>query len=58
MHVAQLHIYPVKSLRGLTVPRVEIDPLGSVGDRRFMVVDPEGSFLTQRTLARWPWSAP
>jgi uncharacterized protein YcbX len=52
MHVAQLHIYPVKSLRGLTVPRVEIDPLGSVGDRRFMVVDPEGSFLTQRTLAR------
>jgi uncharacterized protein YcbX len=52
MHVSGLHIHPVKSLRGRYVDRVELDPLGVVGDRRFMVVDETGRFLTQRTLPR------
>src|SRR5688572_27762421 len=52
MHVSGLFIYPVKSLRGFSVSRAEIDALGFVGDRRFMVVDENGSFLTQRTLPR------
>jgi len=52
MHVSGLFLYPVKSLRGLAVPSAEIDPLGFVGDRRFMVVDEQGQFLTQRTLPR------
>jgi uncharacterized protein len=52
MRVASLHIYPVKSLRGLAVDRVEIDALGFVGDRRFLIVDSDGRFLTQRTLPR------
>lgn len=51
MHVASLHLYPVKSLRGLSPDSLEIDALGAVGDRRLMVVDPDGLFLTQRTLA-------
>ncbi|AOS44837.1 MOSC domain protein [Lacunisphaera limnophila] len=52
MHVAGLFLYPVKSLRGCAVPAVELDALGFVGDRRFLVVDPTGKFLTQRTVPR------
>jgi len=52
MHLAALHIYPVKSLRGLAVQSAQVDPLGCVGDRRFLVVNPGGVFLTQRTLPR------
>ncbi len=50
--VAGLFIYPVKSLRGCAVPAVEIDALGFAGDRRFLVVDDEGRFLTQRSHPR------
>jgi hypothetical protein len=42
----------VKSLRGYVVPAAEIDALGFVGDRRFLVVDETGKFLTQRVLPR------
>ena len=52
MHLAALFIYPVKSLRGLEVRSAEVDSLGTVGDRRFLVVDPGGNFLTQRTVPR------
>jgi uncharacterized protein YcbX len=52
MHLAALHIYPVKSLRGLAPGTVEVDSLGAVGDRRFLVVDPAGSFMTQRSVPR------
>ncbi|HEY4302617.1 MAG TPA: MOSC N-terminal beta barrel domain-containing protein [Candidatus Didemnitutus sp.] len=48
--VVSLHIYPVKSCRGLDVATAEVDSLGFVGDRRFMAVTPEGGFLTQRTV--------
>ncbi|MGH7944947.1 MAG: MOSC domain-containing protein [Opitutaceae bacterium] len=52
MHVSALFVYPVKSLRGLNVSNVALDPLGFVGDRRFMVVDETGRFLSQRTVPR------
>lgn len=52
MQLSGLYIYPVKSLRGCAVATAEVDPLGLVGDRRFMVVDETGRFLTQRTLPR------
>jgi hypothetical protein len=50
--VTGLFIYPVKSLRGCAVQAAEIDHLGFVGDRRFLVVDSTGKFLTQRVVAR------
>lgn len=52
MHVSGLFIYPVKSLRGCAVDSAGLDALGFVGDRRFMVVNEQGQFLTQRTLPR------
>lgn len=52
MHLSGLFIYPVKGLRGFPVEAATVDDLGFVGDRRFMVIDDEGRFLTQRTLPR------
>ena len=52
MHLSGLFVYPVKSLRGCAVASAEVDASGLVGDRRFMVVDEAGRFLTQRTLPR------
>lgn len=47
-----LFLYPVKALRGFAVQEASFDALGLVGDRRFLVVDPQGRFLTQRTQPR------
>ncbi len=52
MHLTGLFLYPVKGLRGCAVDAAEIDALGLFGDRRFLVVDDTGKFLTQRTLPR------
>jgi uncharacterized protein YcbX len=52
MRLSGINIHPVKSLRGFGVQETEIDELGAVGDRRFLVVDPTGKLLTQRTVAR------
>ena len=51
MRVTGLFLYPVKSLRGCALPAATVDALGFAGDRRFLVVDDTGKFLTQRTHA-------
>jgi uncharacterized protein YcbX len=50
--VTGLFVYPVKSLRGFAVPVADLDALGFVGDRRFLVVNESGMFLTQRPHPR------
>ncbi len=50
MQVHSLWIYPVKSLAGIAVERCELDDFGPAGDRRWMIVDEDRSFVTQRTL--------
>ena len=40
--------YPVKSCAGQAIERAELDAYGIVGDRRWLIVDPNGIFLTQR----------
>ena len=52
MHLSGLFLYPVKSLAGISVPSATLDGHGLVGDRRFLVIDDTGRFLTQRTLPR------
>jgi uncharacterized protein YcbX len=52
MHLSAIHLHPVKSLRALSVQSALVDRDGIVGDRRFMVVDPSGMFMTQRTHPR------
>lgn len=46
--VSALYIYPVKSCRGIAVDRAEIGRRGFALDRRWMVVDGSGRFITQR----------
>lgn len=48
-HVSALHLYPVKGCRGVAVTSAEVDALGLVGDRRFLITDLHGKFLTQRS---------
>lgn len=51
--VAELTFYPVKGLRGISVPWVEVVETGLRHDRDFMLVDPrDGAFHSQRTLWR------
>ena len=52
MRLSGLFLYPVKSLGGLAVSAARLDAHGLVGDRRFLVIDEAGRFLTQRTLPR------
>ncbi len=44
-----LYVYPVKSCAGLRVARRRLTPTGLESDRHWMVVTPEGEFLTQRS---------
>lgn len=50
MNVHSLHVYPVKSLTGIPVSSFEMDDFGPKGDRRWMIVDADRSFVTQRAL--------
>lgn len=52
MRIASLQLYPLKSARGLALDRAHVDVDGLAGDRRWMVVDADGRFLTQRDEPR------
>ena len=44
-----LHVYPLKSAQGIALEHVRLGASGLAWDRHWMVVRPEGTFLTQRT---------
>ncbi len=48
--LSEIVIYPVKSCAGVSLPSVSLDRFGPSGDRRWLVVDARGDFLTQRRL--------
>lgn len=48
LSIEQICVYPIKGLRGLEVDRARVTPFGLAGDRRYMLVDATGRFLTQR----------
>ena len=52
MIVKSIHIYPVKSARAIDLKTAEIKPRGLAGDRRFMLVDADGGFITQRKVPK------
>ncbi len=47
-----INIYPIKSARGIAMPEWETDAFGLRYDRRWMVVDGNGTFITQRNHPR------
>lgn len=46
--VSELWIHPIKSCRGLSVREAVVDAFGFENDRRYMIVDDAGRFVTQR----------
>jgi uncharacterized protein YcbX len=52
LRVSALFVHPLKSASGMRVAEARIDALGFAGDRRWMAVDAEGGFLSQRRIPR------
>jgi uncharacterized protein YcbX len=48
--IAEIRIHPVKSLGGFTVQEARLTDRGLEHDRRWMLVDAEGNFMTQREV--------
>lgn len=48
MNIVGLFHFPVKSLRGVAVESLELEARGPLHDREWMLVDPNGRFLSQR----------
>jgi uncharacterized protein YcbX len=50
--ITSLHVYPVKSCRGTSLLTATVTPLGLADDRHWMLVRPNGRFVTQREFPR------
>jgi uncharacterized protein len=50
LQVSELFIYPVKSLGGISLSKANVTDRGFEYDRRWMLVNEQGEFMTQRTL--------
>jgi len=50
--VSSLHVYPIKGCKGVALREMDLDARGPAGDRRFMIVDERGLFVTQRDVPR------
>lgn len=49
--LSEIHIYPIKSLGGISLTSAQVEERGLRHDRRWMLIDENGVFLTQRKLA-------
>jgi uncharacterized protein YcbX len=52
IEVTALHVYPVKSLAGVSVNGARLTRSGLANDRRWMIARPDGRFVTQREQPR------
>ncbi|WP_346837519.1 MOSC N-terminal beta barrel domain-containing protein [Microbulbifer sp. SAOS-129_SWC] len=50
MEISALYHFPVKSLQGHRCDSLALDRFGAAGDRRWMLVDSDNQFVTQRRL--------
>jgi uncharacterized protein len=50
--LTELYTYPVKSCRGIRLDAARMDQTGLTDDRHWMLVRPNGRFVTQRELPR------
>jgi uncharacterized protein YcbX len=48
MHISEINIYPIKSLKGISLDSSAVERRGLEYDRRWMLVTPDGMFFTQR----------
>jgi uncharacterized protein len=55
IRLASIHIYPMKAARAVNLDESRVEPWGLAGDRRWLLVDEDGRFISQReesSLAR------
>ena len=52
LSISQLYTYPLKSARGQASDHLQLAAMGPQHDRRWMVVDDSGQYITQRQLPR------
>jgi uncharacterized protein YcbX len=52
VRISGLFVYPVKGCRGIAVAEAAVTERGLANDRRWMVVDRQGRFVSQRTHPR------
>ncbi len=52
MHITELNIYPIKSLKGIALESAVVEDRGLQYDRRWMLVDEDRQFITQREVPR------
>ena len=55
VRLASIHIYPMKAARAVDLDESAVEPWGLAGDRRWLLVDQDGRFVSQReepSLAR------
>lgn len=51
LKISELYIYPIKSLGGISVNHAEVTDRGFKYDRRWMLIDDNNRFLSQREVA-------
>lgn len=52
MHISEINIYPIKSLKGISLESSLVETRGLQYDRRWMLTTPDGMFFTQREFPR------
>src|SRR5947208_11129766 len=52
MHISEINIYPIKSLKGIRLDSSKVEERGLEYDRRWMLATPDGMFFTQREFPR------
>src|ERR1700722_6314397 len=50
--ISALNVYPVKSCRGIPLDKATLEMSGVKSDRRWLVINESGRFITQRELPR------
>lgn len=58
VEVTGLNIFPIKSCKGCRVDKITLDRYGPKGDRRLMLVDGKGRFISQRRYSSLATVAP
>lgn len=52
MILSEINIYPIKSLKGISLEKAAVEERGLQFDRRWMLVDEKNNFLTQREFSK------
>jgi uncharacterized protein YcbX len=50
--VKSIFIYPIKSMQGVSLSAVQLTPTGLKDDRKYMLIDSENKFVSQRSLSK------